>query len=110
MAETDRRRSKQIEFNEEHGIEPKTIQKRIADIMQGARDSMPRGARSGKRVAEAGGKYDSVRPEDLVRVVAELEQKMYGHAERLEFEEAARTRDEIKRLKERVLKTPEVPV
>jgi protein-arginine kinase activator protein McsA len=34
---------------------------------------------------------------------------MYGHAERLEFEEAARVRDEIKRLKERVLKTPEVP-
>jgi excinuclease ABC subunit B len=109
MAETDRRRAKQVTFNLEHGIEPRTIEKRIADIMQGARDTAPRSGRGARRVADAGGAYVSLRPEELGKAVAALEQKMYGHAERLEFEEAARVRDEIKRLKERVLKTPEVP-
>ncbi|MEJ8569796.1 excinuclease ABC subunit UvrB [Elongatibacter sediminis] len=108
MAETDRRRAKQVAYNEEHGIEPQTIRKRIADIMEGARDSAPRG-RSGRKVAEADSSYEAVTPENLGKAIAELEEQMFGHAERLEFEDAARLRDQIRRLKERVLRTPGVP-
>ena len=61
-------------------------------------------------MAEAESAYSTVRPEELGKLIAELEKKMFGHAERLEFEEAARVRDEIGRLKERVLKRPELPV
>ncbi len=93
IAETDRRRSKQIAFNLEHGIEPRSIEKRVTDIMQGARDEAPRRGRKGRRVAEGKGEYEYISPAQLARTVAGLEQKMFRHAELLEFEEAAqRTR------------------
>ncbi|MBT8063752.1 MAG: excinuclease ABC subunit UvrB [Gammaproteobacteria bacterium] len=105
MAETDRRRTKQVQFNEEHGITPKTIQKRVADIMEGAYDeSHPRGRRVA-RVAEADAGYAEVTPENLGKAIAELEKQMFNHAELLEFEEAARIRDRISKLKAQVLKT-----
>jgi excinuclease ABC subunit B len=88
MAETDRRRNRQLEFNKAHGITPKTIQKKVADVMEGAHDE---GRRRGR--------------ETLGHAIAELEKQMFNHAELLEFEEAARIRDEIGKLKERVLKT-----
>ena len=109
IAETDRRRNKQISFNLEHGIVPRSIEKRVTDIMQGARDEAPRRGR-GRRVAEGSGEYEYVGPGQLAKAVADLEQKMFHHAELLEFEHAARVRDEITRLKERVLRTPELPV
>ena len=103
MAETERRRTKQIEYNTEHGIVPKTIEKRVADIMEGAyADARKTGRRA--RVAEQAGPYDDVTPETLGTAVAELEKMMFKHAEQLEFEEAARVRDTIRKLKERVLK------
>jgi excinuclease ABC subunit B len=105
IAETDRRRTKQIRFNEEHGITPQTIRKRIADIMEGARDEGAQRRRRASGVGEDGAAYADVRPEDLGRLIGELEEKMFRHAELLEFEEAARVRDEIGRLKEQVLKT-----
>ncbi len=104
MAETERRRSKQIEYNLEHGITPKTIEKKVADVMDGAHDSGRRYDRRATRVAEKAGEYADIRPENLGRAVAELEKKMFKHAEQLEFEEAARVRDQIHKLKERVLK------
>ncbi len=110
IAETDRRRHKQIAFNLEHGIEPRSIEKRVTDIMQGAHDEAPRRGRTDRRVAEGSGEYEHIGPAQLARAVAGLEQKMFRHAELLEFEAAARVRDEISRLKERVLRTPEFPV
>jgi excinuclease ABC subunit B len=110
IAETDRRRNKQIAFNLKHGIEPRSIEKRVSDIMQGARDEAPRRGKAGRRVAERAGEYEYLSPAQLAKTVAGLEQKMFRHAELLEFEEAARVRDEISRLKERVLKSPEFPV
>jgi excinuclease ABC subunit B len=104
LAETDRRRAKQVAFNEEHGITPKTIQKNIADIMEGAYEDGRRRGRKAKRVAEAEAPYADVRPENLGQAIAELEKQMFQHAEQLEFEEAARVRDQINELKERVLK------
>jgi excinuclease ABC subunit B len=104
IAETDRRRSKQVAYNEEHGITPQTILKKVADIMEGAhQDSRGRMTRVGK-VAEGPAGYEDVTPENLGQAIANLEKQMFTHAELLEFEEAARVRDQISKLKERVLK------
>ncbi|MEJ2385403.1 MAG: excinuclease ABC subunit UvrB [Xanthomonadales bacterium] len=106
MAETDRRRSKQVAFNKAHGITPKTIEKRIADIMEGAHAEVGKTARRRDRVAEAGATYADVTPENLGKAIADLEKQMFRHAELLEFEEAARLRDRIGKLKANVLKGP----
>ena len=103
MAETERRKTKQIAYNKEHGITPLTIQKKVTDIMQGAYDDTSRRGRRYARVAEAGGKYANVTVENLGKAVEELEKKMFKHAELLEFEEAAGVRDQIRKLKDRVL-------
>ncbi len=103
MAETERRKTKQIAYNKEHGITPQTIQKKVVDIMQGAYDDTSRRGRRYARVAEAGGEYADVTAENLGKAVAELEKKMFKHAELLEFEEAAGVRDQIHKLKDRVL-------
>jgi excinuclease ABC subunit B len=103
MAETERRKIKQIAYNIEHGITPQTIRKKVVDIMQGAYDDTSRRGRRYARVAETGGEYDDVTAENLGKAVAELETKMFNHAELLEFEEAAGVRDQIHKLKDRVL-------
>jgi excinuclease ABC subunit B len=103
MAETERRRNKQVAYNKEHGITPKTIQKKIADIMDGAYGEGRKYDRRARRVAEADSAYADVTPENLGKAIADLEKQMFKHAEMLEFEEAARVRDEIGKLKERVL-------
>ncbi len=103
MAETARRKAKQIAYNVEHGITPQTIQKKVADIMQGAYDETSPRSRRFARVAEADGAYDDVTADNLGKAIAELEQEMFKHAELLEFEEAAEVRDRIHKLKERVL-------
>ncbi len=107
IAETDRRRAKQVAFNLQHGIEPRSIQKGVSDIMQSAHDEEPLKGSGLRRVAEGAGQYEYLGPAQLAKAVRELEQKMFRHAELLEFEEAARVRDEISQLKERVLKSPE---
>jgi len=103
MAETDRRRARQAAFNEEHGITPKTIEKNVADIMEGAYEDSRKRERRAARVAEAGAEYADVTPQTLASAIDELEKRMFRHAELLEFEEAARVRDQIGKLKERVL-------
>ncbi len=105
IAETDRRRARQTSFNKKHGITPRTITKKVIDIMEGAHDVHNRRGRRTARVAEAEARYADVTPQNLGQAIAELEKQMFTHAELLEFEEAANVRDEISRLKERVLKT-----
>ncbi len=102
--ETERRRHKQLAFNAEHGITPKSVKRKVADIMEGAREPVPggRGAKKGRKVAEsAPGTYTAELhdPAKAVRTLAALEEKMYAAARNLEFEEAARLRDEIARLR-----------
>jgi excinuclease ABC subunit B len=104
MAETERRRNKQIQYNEDHGITPKTIQKKVSDIMEGAHDDGRGRGRRSARVAEEDARYADVTPANLAQAIAELEKRMFNHAQLLEFEEAAQVRDEIHKLKERVLK------
>jgi excinuclease ABC subunit B len=110
IAETDRRRRKQVQFNEEHGITPQTVQKKIADIMEGAYTDTQRRGRRRTPVSEGGARYADVTPDTLGKAIKELEDKMFKHAELLEFEDAARVRDQIGKLKERVLRKPGVPV
>ncbi|MDE2051363.1 MAG: excinuclease ABC subunit UvrB [Gammaproteobacteria bacterium] len=100
--ETDRRRHKQLEYNTAHSITPRGIRKAVADIMEGARAGAPQAAlgggrrRNGKK-GEAGAA--DLKPEALARQMKKLESEMLKRARNLEFEEAARLRDEIERLR-----------
>ncbi|BBM04151.1 UvrABC system protein B [Microbulbifer sp. GL-2] len=102
LEETRRRREKQLAFNEEHGITPKGIRKSVADILEGA--VAPGVPKSKRKVAEGKGAYkvDAKPLSDKQRWarIGELEEQMYEHAKNLEFESAAKLRDEITRLKE----------
>ncbi|WP_040628769.1 excinuclease ABC subunit UvrB [Microbulbifer sp. VTAC004] len=102
LEETRRRREKQLAFNQEHGITPKGIRKSVADILEGA--VAPGVPKSKRKVAEGKGAYkvDAKPLSDKQRWarISELEEQMYEHAKNLEFESAAKLRDEISRLKE----------
>jgi excinuclease ABC subunit B len=102
IAETDRRRQKQVEFNALHGITPRSIRKSVSDVMEGARGGG--GRRDGRR---GDGRRDEraghLTPEQLAREIKKLEQRMFQHARELEFEEAARVRDQIGHLRDEEL-------
>lgn len=104
--ETDRRRNKQIEHNEKHDITPTTIIKKVTDIMEGAYGSSMRGRTKKEfdKVADNKASYDSMTPDKAIKEITKLEKKMFKHAKDLEFEEAARTRDEISKLRELAFK------
>ena len=97
IEETDRRREHQLEFNEKHGIKPATIVKQVADIMEGA---YPVPGRGRKRLASAANSYEELSPGELIKKAQQVEKKMLRHARDLEFEEAARLRDEIQQMRE----------
>ncbi len=104
--ETDRRRAKQVEYNEQHGIVPRSVARPITDVLEGARsDAAEKEAKKGKGkgrpgVAEEGSDYRSLSPAQLASRLKALEQQMYQHAKDPEFEDAARVRDQIRQLKE----------
>jgi excinuclease ABC subunit B len=117
LAETKRRREKQLEFNAEHGIVPRGVSKPIVDIMEGARSDAPakgekrKGARkgAGAGAASGGSLAADASPEQIVREIKRLEGEMFKHARNLEFEQAAALRDEIEALKRRELGLAGVP-
>ena len=97
--ETERRRETQHAFNIEHGIEPKTIYKSVTDIMELKVPGSGVSAGSLKaKIAEPVVDYKGLTPKQGAKKLKQLEDKMYKHAKNLEFEEAAATRDEIKKL------------
>ncbi|MEB0206183.1 excinuclease ABC subunit UvrB [Pseudomonas sp. CCC3.1] len=107
IGETERRRDKQIAFNLANGITPKGVFKDVADIMEGA---VVPGSRSKKRkgmakAAEENAKYENElrSPSEISKRIRQLEEKMYALARDLEFEAAAQMRDEIGKLRERLL-------
>ena len=144
MEETARRRKRQLEFNEIHGIVPRGIVKQVMDVMEGARAEGfaaalsgrgtgaggrsagragqaaakaeagasatakgakgGRGSRPGAAVAEPG--VTALAPEQALRRIKQLEAEMFRHARNLEFEDAARLRDEVERLKRSALGLP----
>jgi excinuclease ABC subunit B len=107
LDETERRRAKQIAFNEAHGITPRTIRKNIADIMEGARAEGDKGAGGGRHAAEPRLVYEALSPEEMMKRIKKLEQQMYQHARELEFEEAAKIRDEIEKLRKQGFGLPD---
>ena len=102
IGETERRRNKQIGFNERHGITPKGVEKAIRDIIDGIPDKMKpaqqmyvheerlRGA-----IAEREAEYGLKTPQQIGKMLKKMEKQMFEHARNLEFEEAARVRDQI---------------
>ncbi|HHH36143.1 MAG TPA: excinuclease ABC subunit UvrB [Gammaproteobacteria bacterium] len=95
LEETERRRRKQIAYNEAHGITPRGVQKAVIEIIDGVAVAGGRDGRAAGAVAEAAADYAALAPEQLAREIDALEQQMYQHARDLEFEEAARLRDRI---------------
>ncbi|HSS63783.1 MAG TPA: excinuclease ABC subunit UvrB [Gammaproteobacteria bacterium] len=106
LDETERRRNKQIAYNKKNRITPKGVQKAINDIMEGGYAGAPGSPRRYARVAEEYRKYAELSPTALSKKIRELEDRMYQHAENLEFEEAARLRDEARKLREASLELP----
>jgi len=108
MDETARRREKQMAWNRAQGITPTTIVRRIADIMEGARSEAGnrRGSKAprGRAVAEPAGDYGGLNAQQAAGMLKKLEAQMYKHAQNLEFEDAARVRDQIHQLREQALR------
>jgi excinuclease ABC subunit B len=98
--ETERRRTKQLAYNEARGITPKSVQKRIKDIIDGVYDH--ESARQELKAAQNQARYRQMGEKDLTREVKRLEKDMLDAAKNLEFERAAHLRDELKALKERL--------
>tara|TARA_R110000744_G_scaffold36034_3_gene83190 strand:- start:71983 stop:74148 length:2166 start_codon:yes stop_codon:yes gene_type:complete len=106
IGETDRRRAKQVAYNEEHNITPLTIKRGVSDILEQVMEKQAKARSPGAwRGGKGSGKPKGMRDQDqagyggnVVAVIADLEKRMREAAADLEFEEAARLRDEIKKL------------
>ena len=101
--ETDRRRAKQHQYNLDNNITPRGVKRIIADVMD--LDGGKTRAEAALKAAEPAGKYDSLTTKEIDAKVQELENKMFTHAQNLEFELAASVRDEIKQLRDQQLVT-----
>ena len=107
MDETERRRAKQVAFNEAHGIKPETVRTAVPDIMEGARDPSGKGAKS-KRARDAAAKKKGdvpvldalLSPDQVEQQIVALEKEMFALAKDLEFEAAAAVRDKIEQLRD----------
>ncbi|MGB0127909.1 MAG: excinuclease ABC subunit UvrB, partial [Rhodocyclaceae bacterium] len=97
IGETARRRDKQLTFNADHGITPKSVSKRIKDIIDGIYDAANDGA--ALHAAQERARYDTLSAKELAREIKRLEKEMQEAARNLEFERAATARDELFRLR-----------
>jgi excinuclease ABC subunit B len=95
IGETERRRAKQMAFNEAHGITPRGVQKRIKDLIEGVYAEK---ADDQKLLAAA--QVEELSEKDLAKRMSQLEKQMLEHARNLEFEQAARLRDQLAQLRE----------
>jgi excinuclease ABC subunit B len=105
ISETNRRRAKQVEFNAKHGITPRSVTKRIKDIIDGAYDiDEKRSTRSTERqAAQDKKKYEFSTEKQMDSAIKKLEKEMMDAARNLEFEKAAKLRDELRMLRHRML-------
>ena len=101
VGETNRRRTIQIAYNEEHGITPETIVKGVSDIAELLALDSPTVPKSKRRRGRKD--VEGMAPSELERLIIELEEEMYTAAEELRFEYAAKLRDEIKDLRRELL-------
>lgn len=100
IAETERRREKQIGFNAEHGITPRGVSKRIKDIIDGVYDA--ESVQTEQKAAQQQAVYEAMDEKMVAREIKRLEKLMLECARNLEFEKAAAARDDLFRLRERV--------
>ena len=99
VAETDRRRNKQITFNRKNNITPIGVHKRIKDLIDGVYDADD--ARQELKAAQEGARYEAMSEKQLAREIRALEKQMHDYARNLEFEKAAQARDQLNELKKR---------
>src|SRR5258708_28532499 len=99
-AEAGRRRLKQVGYNKHDRITPIGVMKRIKDLIDGVYNADD--ARTGYAAAQASARYEIMSEKQIAREIKALEKKMLEHARNLEFEEAAKARDQLAELKKRV--------
>ncbi len=104
ISETDRRRAKQVAYNEAHGITPQSVVKRIKDIIDSAYNVDDE--RSSLKAAQTQAKYLAMSEKEVSKEIARLEKEMLQAAKNLEFEKAAQVRDQLKKLRESVFFSP----
>jgi excinuclease ABC subunit B len=100
LDETDRRREKQTAFNALHGIVPRGVIKDVKELIDGVYDAS--GAREERKAASDLAEYEAMSEKQVGRELKRLEKLMFEHAKNLEFEKAARVRDQLALLKEQV--------
>jgi excinuclease ABC subunit B len=98
--ETNRRRAKQVEHNLAHGIEPKGVQKQVREMIDGVYDAQS--AKTELKAAQEKARYGAMDEKHVAREIKRLEKAMLDHARNLEFEEAARSRDQLALLRRQV--------
>ncbi|VVD80522.1 excinuclease ABC subunit UvrB [Pandoraea fibrosis] len=103
IGETERRRAKQVAHNEAHGIVPQGVKKRIKDIIDGVYD--PQDAKAELAEAKEQAHYQDMSEKQLAREIKKLEKQMQEHARNLEFEKAAKVRDQLLHVKALVFGT-----
>lgn len=106
--ETERRREKQLAYNEQRGITPQPLKRSVKDIMELGDIAKSRKQKNSKvvplaKVAEESAAYQVLTPQQLEKEISKLEAAMYQHAENLEFELAAQKRDEIHQLRQQFI-------
>ena len=101
ISETERRRAKQMAFNEAHGITPRSVVKQVRDLIDGVYSEKASKAAQQQEMQRA--YAEELSEKDLAKEIKRLERQMMEHAKNLEFEQAARTRDQLAALRERVL-------
>jgi excinuclease ABC subunit B len=104
MDETERRRTKQIAFNLEHGITPRSIVKRIKDLIDGVYSE--KSGKEAEKLQMQKALVEDMSEKDVAREIKRLEKQMVEHAKNLEFEKAARVRDQLHLLKEQAFGAP----
>lgn len=106
--ETERRRIKQMQYNEEQGITPQALKRNVKDIMELGDITKSKKQRQSKqvplsKVTEEPANYATLSPQELDKAISKLEAEMYQHAQNLEFELAAQKRDEIEQMRQQFI-------
>ncbi len=100
IGETERRRAKQIQYNEAHGIVPRGVNKRVKDIIDGVYDADD--ARAEAKAEQERARFEDMTEKQIAKEIKRLEKQMMDYAKNLEFEKAAQARDQLAKLRERV--------
>jgi excinuclease ABC subunit B len=98
--ETERRRHKQLDYNQAHGITPKGVSKRVKDLIDGVYDTEQ--VAEQLKAAQEEARYEAMSEKQVAREIKRLEKQMVEHAKNLEFEKAAKARDQLLELRKRV--------